>query len=395
MKKNAVALVLGMGQNGLGVTRSLGRRGISVVGVDSERDAPGLKSKYCRPLLIPDPSVETNAALRILLHCGRAFREKSIVYPTTDEYVMFVSRLRNELSTHFRFAIPSQSVVESIVNKRKQYELAHRLGISIPETCYPQSMEEVKHIKNTIQYPALVKPYYSHVWAKRFRNKGILVENPKQLVNTYKDTFDAGLEAMTQTLIKGPITNCISVAVYVPKHNEVAVAFASRKVRQYPIILGVGTCVESIMAEGAVRIAKKFVMKIGYHGIGEVEFKKDDEDGEYRLLELNARTWNQNALSSEAGIDFPLIQYLDLTRQTLEDPSSYRSRVIWLDALQDLRALHQLLRTRQISFSGWLRSVIETDCHAYYASDDAIPLFRHYVNTFSKWLKEHRFGEAR
>jgi len=49
------AFVLQMGTNGLGVTRSPGREGVRVVGVDFDPRALGFSSRYCQPILCPEP----------------------------------------------------------------------------------------------------------------------------------------------------------------------------------------------------------------------------------------------------------------------------------------------------------------------------------------------------
>ena len=89
-----VAFVLHMGPNGLGVTRSLAREGIPVVGADFVPNAPGLFSRYCRPLLCPNPAVDPDGTLEFLLKEGEHLKEKGILYACSDVFVLFVSRNR-------------------------------------------------------------------------------------------------------------------------------------------------------------------------------------------------------------------------------------------------------------------------------------------------------------
>lgn len=189
---NSAAIVLGASTNGLGVIRSLGREGIRVIGVDSNPHAPGLASRFCEPLLARDPSVDPQALLKSLMDLGSKLSFKGVLYPTSDAYVLFASRFREQLSRYFLFAIPSEEVLECIVNKRKLYELAESLGVSYPATHFPGTIEEVVAIKDEIEFPAFIKPYYSHLWRKAFRNKGFIVDNPIQLVKVFTEVFPLG-----------------------------------------------------------------------------------------------------------------------------------------------------------------------------------------------------------
>jgi hypothetical protein len=44
---------------------------------------------------------------------------------------------------------------------------------------------------------------------------------------------------------------------------------------------------------------------LGWHGVAMAEFKRDDRDGEYKLIEINPKFWGSLDLSVAAGVDFP------------------------------------------------------------------------------------------
>lgn len=384
VRRTAAAFVLNLSSNGLGVVRNLGREGIPTFGVDFESKAPGLKSRYCKPLVAPHPVTQPGAALKFLLIQGGGLAEKAILYPTSDEYVGFVSRFRTQLERHFLFAMPSEGVIECILNKRKQYELAEKIGVPCPETHYPENEEQVREIKDELEYPAFIKPYYSHIWRETFMNKGFKVSSPSELVHRYRAVFNAKLRAMTQSIITGPDRNIVEVYGYFSYQHEPLAVFVARKLRQHPNHFGVSTCSESIHDEEATKTALKFYRGIEYRGIGHIELKKDDRDGKYKLLELNARTPPHNTLPTSAGINFPLIQYMELTNQRIEPIKDYRDDVKWLDAAVDCQSYYELSRNGSLSLSNWLKSIRHADCHAYYARDDLSPFLKEYLNKFAR-----------
>jgi predicted ATP-grasp superfamily ATP-dependent carboligase len=362
--------------NGLGVIRSLGREGIPVIAVDSRRSAPGLHSRHARPVVLPDPATHPEELLDGLLRTGRELEEKGILFPCSDAFVLFVSRYRQELGDHFEFCIPSQKVLEGMVNKRMQYDEAVRIGTPIAKTFYPSSMEEVRSIRDSLDYPAFIKPYYSHLWYPVFGNKGFKVESPRELEERYSKIFPTGLEALVQSIIQGPNTNHIKVCAYYNHAGERKAMFLTRKMRQNPAEFGVGTIMESFHDDALAKIGLKFFEGIGYRGIGSIELKLDDRDGNFKMIELNPRLWAQNSQPTYAGINFPLIMYRDLTGAPIP-ASEYRDGVRWMDTLEDARSFWWYRQRGRTTFSELARSWLNIDCHAHFAWDDPMPAFVH------------------
>jgi hypothetical protein len=44
---------------------------------------------------------------------------------------------------------------------------------------------------------------------------------------------------------------------------------------------------------------------LNWHGVAMVEFRRDDRDGEYKLMEVNPKFWGSLDLALAAGADFP------------------------------------------------------------------------------------------
>lgn len=382
----ALAFVLDMGPNGLGIARSLGRSGIPVVGVDFWVDAAGLRSRYCKPLLIPSPIKDPEGALSSLLKEGRKSVDDGILFPASDVFALFVSRFRKELSDCFQFAMPSQDMLESLVNKREQYELAKQIGIPYPKTYYPENMQEVEEVKDRIGFPAFLKPSWPYIWQAKYPNKGFEVNSPQQLIDKYQEIFSAKLDAMVQSVIPGPDSNIVEVYAYMSRGNAPLATFLTRKLRQYPNKYGVGTCMESLHDAELLEIGLEFFRGVRYVGLGSIEFKKDMRDGKYKLLELNVRLGHHNIQATQAGVNFPVLQYLDLTGQPIGIQKDYKDGVIWLDAVNDFLAFRES-ESVGLSLLDWLRSMSRADCHSYLALDDMRPFLYDCARTVLSYLR--------
>ena len=81
--------------------------------------------------------------------------------------------------------------------------------------------------------------------------------------------------------------------------------FCGRKLLQAPA--GVGTCRvgEAVWDDVAVDGALALLRELGFHGISQVEYKRDPRDGTLRLMEVNARLWQWHSLAAACGV--PLV----------------------------------------------------------------------------------------
>lgn len=377
-KKSHSAFVLSLFDTGVGAIRSLGRAGIPVMGIDPDPTMPGFKSKFCVAKVCPNPIQQPNELVEFLVNQGKSLEQPGMVFPASDVFALFLSRYRNELASYFRVALPPADVLEAILNKSQQYELAGRVGTPYPSTFYPEKMEDVHKVAKDIDYPAFIKPYYGHLWRERFggSHKGFKVYGAHELVSRFEEILPTGLQAMVQSLILGPNTNHFKVSAYIGQSGEPLAIFTLRKIRQYPTEFGVGSLVESLKYPELVELGLKFFKGIRYRGIGSIEFKKDERDGKLKMIELNPRLWQQNALATACGINFPLIQYLDLTRQDPKPQFDFKEGVRWFDAQADFQAFWDYHRRGELGFWEWVHSWIGARSFATFAWDDLGPFFK-------------------
>ena len=180
---------------------------------------------------------------------------------------------------------------------------------------------------------------------------------------------------MVQSIIPGPNTNHFKVSAYIGRAGEPLAVFTLRKIRQCPTEFGVGTMVESVHYPELRDLGLQFFRRIGYRGIGSIEFKKDDRDGKLTMIELNPRLWHQNGLAADCGMSFPLIQYLDLSGQNPAPLTTFKEGVCWLDAMADFQSFCDYHSRGELSVWSWLRSISRARSFTIFAPDDMGPFF--------------------
>ena len=278
--KGPPVIVLDMSVGGLGIVRSLGREGIPVVGVDfSEVYRPGLQSRYCTGFLSSHPEREPRPLLDFLVKLAEQLPGKAILYPGSEPYARFVSEFRRELESHFLFAIPSKAIMDSVLDKRKQYDLARSIGVLHPATYSLENEGELEEAKDKIEYPALIKPCYSKgIWNDRYSGvKGFMVSNPVELAGVWKRLSAETIPVFVQSIVRGPDSNVFEVYVYVSKNGVPLATFVTRKIRQYPVMFGNGTLMVSVHDDEVLRSGMKFFKGIGYCGLGSTKSRRMTE----------------------------------------------------------------------------------------------------------------------
>jgi D-aspartate ligase len=294
--------------NGLAAIRLLGRAGIRVHAVDHRAGALGFRSRYALPVPSPDPATDEAAYVDCLAGVG----ETGVLFPTHDPPLNAVARHRDRLDG-FLCPFPHWSVLERIQDKRGQLETAATVGVDAPGTRYPSSAGEARVAGDELGYPVLLKPRHPVGFKRRFGKQAFRCESAAELEAAYADA--EAFEPMVQEHIPGGDDELYSLGSYLRREGEPLGLFCGRKLRQTPP--GIGTCRvgEAVWVQEVVDAGLRLLRALDFHGISQVEFKRDPRDGRFKLMEVNPRLWQWHALAAACGVDLPVIAYRDLTGQ--------------------------------------------------------------------------------
>ena len=369
------AYVLGLFATGLAAVRSLGREGIPVKAFDSIPKLPGFRSRYCKGEVCPDAVHEPDLLVNFLKDQVRQSSRKVVLIPTSDVAFLFISRHRAQLAEKFLFNLPSEEVAEDVINKRRLYELAGKTKTPYPETFFPTDHDEAVRIKDAVGYPAFIKPYFGYQWREYFggSHKGFKVHSPQELLDRFQEVFCSGHPALVQSYITSPDDNLFSLSLYVDQEGKVLTAFARRQIRQYPPNSGTVTLAVSEHNAALVADGIHFCQAIGYRGIVGLEYKLDQRDNQFKLLDFNPRLMLSDMLTAYCGINLALMQYLDLTCQKPTANFKYPDGVKWLDSIADFRAFKRYHEDGELGLWEWLTSIMGSSVFALFALDDPLP----------------------
>ncbi len=361
----------------LGVVRSLGRRGIPTVAL-SVTPGPWSWSRYCAFHAAAESEPDL---LDRLMRVGRRLTQRAVIVATGDAEVLFLSRHRGELARSYEFVLPQPALVELLSDKRSQYRYAASIGVPIPRTYCPDGAGDVARIARAIRFPCVVKPARPEVWRDQRGRAGlgrwmkaIQVETPDELRAVCECMRGRGVDPLVQERIGGDESRLYSVYACLDRSSEPLAICVIQKRRQWPPLYGSGSYSVSCRQDRAVELALALLRRIGYQGVANLEFKQDPEDGELKLIEVNARCGERVALAVAAGVDIPYITYRDVLREPALPRPPYRTGVTWINALNDCAALVcHYRRTERLGFWRWARVALAAESHAFHAWDDPMP----------------------
>jgi D-aspartate ligase len=367
------ALVIGGDYQGLGIVRSLGRRGVRVCVVDDEHSISRFSRYSTQFVKLPNLRDESTA-VEAIVDVGKRFNLQGwVLYPTREELVAAFSRNRARLSEVFRVPTPEWSSIRWAWDKRNTYRLAKELGIPTPVTHYPAHVEHLAEL-NSCTPPFAIKPAIKEHFIYATKAKAWRANSHAELRVLFQKASElvGPGEVMVQELIPGGGTQQFSYCAFFRNGRAVGSMVARRR-RQHPLEFGrASTYVETVDLPVIEELSERFLRAIDYYGLVEVEYKLDPRDGLYKLLDVNARTWGYHSVGRRAGVDFSYMLYADQVGLPIFDCKG-RSGIGWVRMTTDLPAAVMALLARDVDLKGYVRSLRTCEVEAVFSLEDPLP----------------------
>jgi len=362
------ALLLGGTTNALSIARSLGRRGIPVLALNSP-DSHVRYSRFARYVAPPAAENVQESWLAWLLGEGRKRWTGGVLLPCADDAVELIAKHRTELARDFVVAEANDEVALAMLEKTRSYELARKAGIPLPGIWELTGRESLLQVIDEVPFPCALKPSVSHEWQRHFSARKLFVAGDKDaLVRIFDELHALGVRLMVTEIIPGGDDQFCSYFSYLDENGEPLLHFTKHKLRQYPIHFGIGTYHISDRAEDVKEQGLRFFQRIGLRGMANVEFKRDARDGSLKLIECNPRFSAANELLTRSGIDFALFVYNRLTGRPLPETGGYRTGVRLVRPLEDFAAFRAYRSGGEWTTLGYLCSLLCRRWHTAYAS---------------------------
>jgi predicted ATP-grasp superfamily ATP-dependent carboligase len=302
--RDTVIVSYARGGSSLGAIRSLGKRGVRIIAIDSIKCSPGFCSKFTsKAFLIPDPMRNVNSYKNFLKKIF--YQEKCLTILPMDEITALVlSKYKHEFeeNTDNENVWPDYEPLKIAQDRSRLLKLAEELTMPAPK-CY--TIEDIE--RNGVKPPWVIKPRYSIAEKDGSAKVGRVkyVSNVKDLKITVKSMQLEGVSPIIQEFIPGEGYGFF--ALY--NKGNLKACFQHRRLRESPYTGGPSSLRESVRIPELQREGLKIPQELKWHGPIMVEFKRDQRDGKFKLMEVNPRFWGSLNLAIQSGVDFPYLFY--------------------------------------------------------------------------------------
>jgi D-aspartate ligase len=367
------AVVVGGDYQGLGIVRSLGRRGVPVCVVDDEMSISRFSrysTHFVRLANLRDERETVDALIKVGERLGL---HGWVLYPTREELVVAFSRNRLQLSKLFRVPTPGWSSVQWAWDKRNTYRLAKELGIPTPATYYPESIHQLAELDG-LTAPFAIKPAIKEHFIYATKAKAWCANSHAELRTLFQKASElvAPGEVMVQELIPGGGMQQFAYCAFF-RNGEAIGKMVARRRRQHPLQFGrASTFVETVDVPVLEELSERFLRASNYYGLVELEYKLDPRDSQYKLLDVNARTWGYHSLGPRAGVDFSYMLYADQVGLPVSRCKS-QSGIGWVRMTTDIPAAFMALLGGDLDLKSYVRSLTNCNVEAVFSHEDPLP----------------------
>lgn len=322
--------------NGLGIIRSLAQVGVRSLAVTHHPEGTGLATRHAWPFLCASPIEQPDQFIEQMVRIGRALKHRGVLLLTDDTYMLTLARARAELEPYFVFTFPELSALERLMDKEEQYRVADRLGVPYPRTLTPLNEGDLANWPDTA-FPVLVKGREGKEFIRYTHSQVVIAHNPDELLAVFRQVQPCRI--VVQEIIPGGDDHLYTLGSSISRSGEVLATFTGRKLRQIPP--GFGTCLlgESLPCPEVERQGLALLKEFGFYGVSQVEFKRDDRDGSYKLIEINGRFWKWHSLATFCGVNLSAVAYREaIGAPVLAQPTqAYGAR--WSVLLEGLKGM--------------------------------------------------------
>ncbi|MGH3568241.1 MAG: hypothetical protein ACRDRH_19880 [Pseudonocardia sp.] len=364
-------IVAGGAANALSIARSLGALGVAVHGLGVLPAV--MASRFIRPIELPADGEPEQVWAKYLLGPDAETLRGAVVVAGSDVGITVLARHREQLLERFRLDVSDVDAQLGLLDKLLTYRLATAADVPTPRFWRVDGPDDLEHQSAEYVYPLIVKPLLSHEYQARFPGKFRVVGDLAELRTVHQELTDAGLSVMLTELIPGPDTLLCSYNTYIDRSGSPTFDFTKRTLRRFPPGMGLGSHHVTDWNPEVKEVALRLFKHVGLRGLANAEFKRDERDGQLKLIECNARFTDAAPLFAAAGFDMARHVYFQILGEPHELPRTYPTGLRMIYLSNDLRAFRILRARGELTFGQWVRSVAHRQTFPFLRLDDPGP----------------------
>ncbi|HVQ01644.1 MAG TPA: hypothetical protein VMT57_09045 [Candidatus Thermoplasmatota archaeon] len=387
------AIILGKyATSNLGVVRSLAVYHIPTIVIDTRRQSTFF-SRYALGLQSPDPARSPEQYIVFMKELGQQIPSKGVLFPTGDTETLLLTEQYETLAPYYHFTSASYELIDKLIDKQSLAKLLEKYHIPHPMTVMIDTTSDVASVSKDMTYPCILKPRYPTRFRLDFPAKVFYAASPVEFVTLVSKASAKGHAMIAQEIIPGNAHAMFGFNAYYDRTGRVHGVFNYQRIREWPLGFGNGCYLRQVQEPAMEEMTTTLLKPLGYHGIVDVEFRRDHRDGVLKLIEINPRLWMQNSFPASLGCNHANLAYQEALGRSLP-PSSpcVNSPVRWVFGAEDLQSSLASMRQGTLSMREWLGTYRRKNVYATFSWHDPLPwvvaIYRTFIWSWS--LAFHR-----
>jgi len=353
-------IVFGGHVTALGVVRCLGRCGIDAFVVSTSGDYAG-RSRWSGQLAGAPPESVDPGPLAAFLESLPL--ERALLLPCSDIWLEAVAALPGTLRERFPAPIAPLETLLHFLDKARFAALVEHLDVPHPPTAVLREGEEVALERFDLDAPDrhfFLKPTDSQHFVQRFGVKAFAVQGRADATARLAKIWRSGVESMlVQEYIPGAASSHYFVDGFRGADGRTLGRLARRRIRMFPRDFGNSTYHATVSLDelgAAPDHLERMLDHVGFRGIFSAEFKRDDRDGELKILEVNVRPWWFVEFAAIAGVNVCELAHREALGLPIEPITEYTTGARCVLPGADVRAYVAQRHEGGMTVLQWLRS---------------------------------------
>jgi D-aspartate ligase len=368
----------------LAVARTLGRQGVPVYAVIEDALVPLATSRYLtRAFVWERCPADAESFVKAMSSIGESIARPTIVFPMDDLSAVFVAENAAKLARWFVVPRVPQQLPLQLASKARLHALCAQIGIPCARSIVPNSFDDVKAFAEGASFPLIVKT--AEQWLpvnNMFCAKAI--QTREELFHLCRNhNYEGAQRLILQEYIPGDDWICHG---YYNFEKNISVTFTGKKLRGYPPDAGSTSLGLSVDNEELRCVSERLLKSVAYSGIIDMDWRRDQRDGQYKLLDCNPRVGqNFRMFENEAGIDVVRAQHLDLSGRRIDQGRPIEGRLFSVEPFRILALLRRLPwgASRQDAAKHFPPKTTEL---AWWSNDDPMPFLVMILRMFTRTL---------
>ena len=241
-----------------------------------------------------------------------------IILPVAEESIRFATTHASELShTATLVPVPALEAFTATADKGSLAEFARRHDLPVPETVCCSDEPHFDASLRSLEFPVLVKPTFNE------GGRGIrLFSRPDDVLRYLRAFPESEARHIVQKFLPGRDVGCSVLC----RDGRILAHTIQWRIVSGDNDFGPANGLEFLDDDRVLGLARRWAEIAGWSGVAHIDMRLSDEDGQLRILEVNARYWTSLLGSLMMGTNFPYLACLAALNIPFSPPNYHHGR---------------------------------------------------------------------